>query len=53
VPPDWPGPLRDLAAKHGAAKVEEAAFNALGFPAGWVSTGTEIVAIREYLSVPF
>jgi len=46
---EWWGPLRELANKHGVDSVREAEITVLGFPIEMVETGSEIVAIRDYL----
>lgn len=50
VPKEWPAPIRELAIVHGVEGVRQAAITRLGFPIDLVETGSEIAAIRDYLT---
>lgn len=45
----WLPPLIALAARYGAGRVQRATLDTLGFPAGLITGGHEVMQVRRFL----
>jgi hypothetical protein len=45
-----PYPVREMALRYGTIAVATSALDHLGYPAGWIESASEIIALRDYLA---